>query len=83
MDLTGATDTTEIDLSSRAERAVARQFMGRVQWEMVLIGTGQAIVWLSTYVLTIRRRSKRSGPSWSSEACPAPMRCPSGSGSTH
>lgn len=53
MDLTTASVATEADLSPKAERAVARQFMGRVQWEMVLIGTGQALVWIATYVLTM------------------------------
>ena len=53
MDLTSAHDITEIDLSPKAERAVARRFMGRMQWEMVLIGTGQALVWITTFVLTI------------------------------
>mgnify|MGYP003319263159 CR=1 FL=1 len=30
-------DETQIDLSAKAERAVARTFMGRIQWEMILI----------------------------------------------
>lgn len=54
MDLIGTTETSGIDLSPKAERVVARQYMGRVQWEMVLIGTGQAVVWMTTFVLTIR-----------------------------
>ena len=41
------------DLSVQAERRVARQFMGRVQWEMIVIGIGQAAVWATTFVLTI------------------------------
>ena len=43
----------EVDLSPKAERAVARSFMGRIQWEMILIGVGQATVWAVTYVLAI------------------------------
>lgn len=52
MDLMRTADVG-LDLSPKAERAVARQFMGRVQWEMVLIGAGQALVWLTTYVLAM------------------------------
>jgi len=46
-------DETQIDLSAKAERAVARTFMGRIQWEMILIGLGQTAVWISVFVLTI------------------------------
>lgn len=45
---------SNVDLSLQAERRVARQFMGRVQWEMIVIGIGQCSVWLATYVLVIR-----------------------------
>lgn len=46
----------EADLSAKNERRVARQFMGRIQWEMIVIGLGQFTVWLVTYVLVILGR---------------------------
>ncbi|MEM9201823.1 MAG: fatty acid desaturase [Actinomycetota bacterium] len=44
------------DLSVKAERAVARQFMGRVQWQMILIGVGQSVTWMAVFVLVITDR---------------------------
>ena len=44
----------EIDLSIDAERKVARSFMGRVEWEMIVIGLGQFIVWITTWILVIK-----------------------------
>lgn len=41
-----ATDSSSPDLSVEAERLVARQFMGRVQWEAIVIGLGQASLWV-------------------------------------
>ncbi len=38
-------ETPVADLSEKAERIVARQFMGRIQWEMILIGLGQSACW--------------------------------------
>ena len=38
------------DLSLSAERRIARRYIGRVQWEMVLVGLGQFLVWLSVFV---------------------------------
>ena len=46
-------DETLIDLSPKAERGVARQYMGRIQWEMILIGVGQSSIWITTLVLSI------------------------------
>lgn len=46
----------EPDLSPQAERRVAREYMGRVQWEMIVVGVGQAVVWAATFVLTILDR---------------------------
>jgi beta-carotene hydroxylase len=37
----------------RRERAVARKYIGRIQWEMLLVGFGQFLVWLTTLVLGI------------------------------
>ena len=34
-------DNDSMDLSIEAEREVARTFMGRIEWEMILIGLGQ------------------------------------------
>ena len=41
------------DLSVEAEREVARQFMGRIQWESIVIGLGQFTVWLITWALVL------------------------------
>ena len=41
------------DLSVEAEREVARQFMGRIQWESIVIGLGQFTVWLVTWGLVL------------------------------
>ncbi len=41
-------------MSVRAERAVARKYIGRIQWEMILIALGQFSVWLTVFVLGIR-----------------------------
>ena len=42
-----------IDLSIEAEREVARTFMGRIEWEMILIGLGQFTIWVVTWVLVV------------------------------
>jgi len=39
-----------LDLSLTEERRTARQFIGRVQWEMIVIGLGQFAVWLAVFV---------------------------------
>ncbi len=44
----------EMDLSIDAERKVARSFMGRVEWEMIAIGLGQFVVWITTWILVIK-----------------------------
>ncbi|MGI9295864.1 MAG: hypothetical protein ACR2PS_17925 [Pseudomonadales bacterium] len=41
------------DLSRRAERQIAQQFMGRLQWEMIAIGLGQSVVWLANWYLVL------------------------------
>ena len=41
------------DLSVEAERKVARTFMGRIEWEMIVIGLGQFTLWIATWVLVI------------------------------
>ena len=43
-----------MDLSIEAEREVARTFMGRIEWEMILIGLGQFITWIVTWVLVVK-----------------------------
>lgn len=42
-----------VDLSPKEERRVARQYMGRIQWEMILIGVGQCAIWLTTFIFVI------------------------------
>ena len=42
-----------MDLSIEAEREVARTFMGRIEWEMILIGLGQFTIWVVTWVLVV------------------------------
>ena len=37
----------------RRERAVARKYIGRIQWEMLLVGFGQFLIWLTILVLGI------------------------------
>ena len=34
------------DLSIDQERKVARTFMGRIEWEMIVIGLGQFALWV-------------------------------------
>ena len=41
------------ELSLQNERAVARRYIGRVQWEMILVGLGQFAVWVSTCALVL------------------------------
>ena len=48
--------TAPTDLSPRAERAVARQFIGRIQWQMIGIGLSQSITWMIVYALVIADR---------------------------
>lgn len=43
-----------MDLSIEAEREVARTFMGRIEWEMILIGLGQFTTWIVTWVLVVK-----------------------------
>ena len=45
-----------IDLSIEAEREVARTFMGRIEWEMILIGLGQFTIWVVTWVLVVNAK---------------------------
>ena len=47
-------DSSIQDLSIEAERKLARTFMGRIEWEMILIGLGQFTTWLTTWFLVIQ-----------------------------
>jgi beta-carotene hydroxylase len=49
----GQSDDTGPDLSIEAEREVARQFMGRIQWESIVIGIGQCLVWFINWGLVL------------------------------
>ncbi len=46
-------EDSHISLSIEEERKVARTFMGRIEWEMIIIGLGQVIVWVATWSLVI------------------------------
>ena len=41
------------DLSIEEERKVARTFMGRVEWEMIVIGLGQFAFWVVVWMLVL------------------------------
>ena len=45
---------SSIDLSIEAERNLARTFMGRIEWEMIVIGLLQFSTWVATWVLVIQ-----------------------------
>ena len=56
--MSAATDASNVSPSGRTERellreeqAIARQFMGRVPWEMVAWGIANFLVWLSLWPL--------------------------------
>ena len=42
------------DYSFENEKAIAKGFSQRFQWEMILIGIGQAIIWLTLWPLVIK-----------------------------
>ena len=42
------------EFSLEEERTVARSFMGRIEWEMILIGIGQCLVWFSLWFLVVQ-----------------------------
>jgi len=52
----GVSEEIADEFSSAREREVAQRFMGRIQWEMILIGLGQLIGWLSTWWLVLSGR---------------------------
>ena len=41
------------EFSFEKEKEIARSFSKRFQWEMILIGVGQATAWLSLWPLVI------------------------------
>ena len=47
-------NNSSLDLSIEAERKLARTFMGRIEWEMILIGVLQFTTWIATWVLVIQ-----------------------------
>ncbi|MDG1399213.1 MAG: fatty acid desaturase [Candidatus Binatia bacterium] len=47
-------NSSDLDVTIAAERRIARQFIGRFQWEMVLIGLGQFTLWLAVFVAGIQ-----------------------------
>lgn len=44
---------SQANLSIEEERKIARTFMGRIEWEMIVIGLGQVIVWVATWALVV------------------------------
>ena len=44
---------SQINLSIEEERKIARTFMGRIEWEMIVVGLGQCIVWVITWGLVV------------------------------
>ena len=42
------------DLSIEEERKVAKTFMGRIEWEMIVIGLGQFTLWLVIWSLVVQ-----------------------------
>ena len=41
------------EFSFEKEKAIAKSFSQRFQWEMILIGLGQAAIWLSLWPLVL------------------------------
>ena len=46
-------EDSDINFSLDKEREVARAFMGRMEWEHIVIGLGQFCVWLATWILVL------------------------------
>ena len=46
-------DAISEEFSFEKEKAVAKKYAQRFQWEMILIGIGQACVWFSLWPLVI------------------------------
>ena len=46
-------DAVSEEFSFEKEKAVAKKYAQRFQWEMILIGIGQACVWLSLWPLVM------------------------------
>ncbi len=44
-------DAVSEEFSFEKEKAVAKKYAQRFQWEMILIGIGQACVWLSLWAI--------------------------------
>ncbi len=44
---------SQTNFSIEEERKVARTFMGRIEWEMIVVGLGQFIVWVITWGLVV------------------------------
>mgnify|MGYP002031114797 FL=1 len=48
-------DAISEEFSFEKEKAIAKEFSKRFQWEMILIGVGQACVWLSLWPLVMNQ----------------------------
>ena len=52
-------DAVSEEFSFEKEKAVAKKYAQRFQWEMILIGIGQACVWLSLSLIHISEPTRR------------------------
>ena len=44
------------EYSIEEERKIAKTFMGRVEWEMIVIGIGQCLIWFGLWFIGGSRR---------------------------
>ena len=42
-----------LDLSLEAEKKIARSFMGRIEWEMIVIGLTQCLFWFGVWAMVL------------------------------
>ncbi len=49
-----AIENNQEDLSIDAERQIARTFMGRIEWEMIVVGIGQFLIWLGIWFMVLQ-----------------------------
>ena len=46
-------DYQSSELSHDQEKEIARAFMGRIEWEMIVIGLGQFLIWLGFWAMVL------------------------------
>ena len=42
------------DFSIEEERKLAKTFMGRIEWEMIVIGIGQCLIWFGLWFMVVQ-----------------------------